>query len=154
MPRSPTAMERDGVMKLRIQGTFEDGSTTAGGLTARGTPGQEQQCITCCRVLCVPASPQELIRQHLDARGPRAARRHHQMHRPFRLLPVLENDFEAAVGDGLIDDEPGQIGDTETGHERRQDGFTVVDAQLSRRSHRRLFARRVDVMPDAPAVER
>ena len=90
-----------------------------------------------------------LFRQHLDARGARAAGRRHQMHRAFGLFPAFQDHLDFAGTDRIADDELGQVGDTETGEQRRHDGLAVVDAQLTGGAHARLLAGRIGVVPDA-----
>src|SRR5689334_5275585 len=85
------------------------------------------------------------LRQHLDAGGPRAAGRRHQMHRAFRLLPAFQDHLDLARTDRIADDELRKVGDAEASEQRGHDGLAVVDAQLSDRTHAGLLARRIGV---------
>src|SRR3954466_7803668 len=90
----------------------------------------------------------EKIAERLDACGARAARWRHQMHGAFNLLPVLQDHFDLARGNGLADDEFRKVGDAEAGDQRRHYRFAVVDAELTARTHAGLLAGRIGVVPD------
>jgi hypothetical protein len=70
------------------------------------------------------------LRQHFDARGPRAAGRGDQMHGAFRLVPAFQDHLDLAGCDGIADDEVRQIGDAEAGDDGRQQRLAIVDAEL------------------------
>ena len=56
----------------------------------------------------------EKIYQHLDARRARTARRCHQMHGAFGLLPVLQDRLDFARRNGVPGNEVRQIRDTDS----------------------------------------
>src|SRR3954469_10936544 len=90
----------------------------------------------------------EKIAERLDACGARAARWRHQMHGAFGLLPVLQDHFDLARGNGLADDEFRKVGDAEASDQRRHHRFAVVDAELAAGAYTGLLTGRVGVVPD------
>src|SRR6185312_1798155 len=90
----------------------------------------------------------EIIGEHLDARGARAAGRGDEMHRAFGLLPALENDLDLTRRHRVADDELRQIRDAETREQRRHHGLAIVDAERTAGPHRGLLAGGVGVVPD------
>src|SRR3954471_2242674 len=103
--------------------------------------------MTLLRRLCLSPHPlartwqlrREKIPECLDACGARASGWRHQMHGAFGLVPVLQDHFDLAGGDGVSDDELRKIGDAEAGDQRRHHGFAIVDAELAARAYTRLL---------------
>src|SRR6266704_5617261 len=95
-------------------------------------------------IVSLPLSLRELARQelreHLDAGGTRAAGRGDEMHRAFRLLPALEDDFDFTGSNRVADDELRQIRDAEACKQSRHHRLAIVDAERTARPHGGLLA--------------
>src|SRR3954453_6187460 len=92
----------------------------------------ELRCRNGYRALPPPSLTQMLrqkIRQRLDAGGARAAGWGDEMHRPFGLLPVPQDDLDLARLQHIADDEVRQVRDAEPGQQRRHQCLAIVDAQ-------------------------
>src|SRR5437867_664925 len=89
------------------------------------------------------------LRQHFDARRPRAAGRGDEMHRAFGLVPAFQDHLDFARRNRVADDEARQVGDAKPCDERRQQRLAIVDTELARRPDARLLASRIGVVPDA-----
>ena len=103
MMHHPDANRAAGMRKCASNSVVIPGRRTAASQEAR--PG-----MTTLFLLPPGKMLQQELRQHLDARRPRAAGRRHPVQRAFRLLPALEDHLDRAGGDRISHDELRQVG--------------------------------------------